>query len=179
MSSEFGQTGRPSSPRERTGLRFRPRGRRILPAQENSPDASRDPRCGVLDRIPGKMSVPRGRLHLRVTEQFPDHREAQPQGQSPAGIRVSEIMNSHVGQTGALADAPPGTLEVGEMGARQPAGDDPGAAVLARQVRQHGAGHRARAAPPVRQFSRRRHAARGVTSRSIFGRTVRSATSRA
>ena len=56
------------------------------------------------------MRVPRGRLNLRVTEQFPDHREALSQGQRPRSIRMPEVMNSHIVQLGARADAAPGPL---------------------------------------------------------------------
>ena len=64
-------------------------------------DAPGDPRCGVLNGIPRQASVPRGRLHLRVTEQLPDHGEALAQGQRPRSIRVAKVMNSHVLQHGA------------------------------------------------------------------------------
>ena len=53
---------------------------------------------------------------------------------------MAQVMNSHVLQLGPRADAAPGTLEIGEMGARQVAADDPGVAFLAGQVRQHRAG---------------------------------------
>ena len=49
-------------------------------------------------------------------------------------------MNSHVLQPGAGADAAPGALEIGDVGARQPAADDPGVVLLAGEGRQHGAG---------------------------------------
>ena len=76
-------------------------------------DATGDPRCGVLDRIPGQVSVPRGRLHLRVTEQLTDHREALAQGQRPRSIHVPEVVNSPIFQADAPMDAPPGLLKVG------------------------------------------------------------------
>ena len=43
-------------------------------------------------------------------------------------------MNSHVVQTCAGTDAPPGALQIGEMGTRQPAGDDPGVVFLTGQA---------------------------------------------
>ena len=46
-------------------------------------DAARDPRRGVLDRVPGQVRISGGRLHLRVTEQLPDHGQALAQGQRP------------------------------------------------------------------------------------------------
>ena len=53
---------------------------------------------------------------------------------------MPEVVNSHVLQPGARADAAPGLLQIGDVGARHLAGDDPGIAVLARQVCQQGAG---------------------------------------
>jgi len=58
----------------------------LLAGDEVPADAPGDPRRGVLDRVPREMSVPRGRLHLCVTEQLPDHREALAQGQCPRSI---------------------------------------------------------------------------------------------
>ena len=49
-------------------------------------------------------------------------------------------MNSYILKLGTGADAAPGALEIGEMGARQLAVDDLGVAHLAGQLRQHGAG---------------------------------------
>ena len=48
-------------------------------------------------------------------------------------------MNSHVLQPGTRANATPGLLEVGDVGARQPAGDNPGIVVLAGKASQDGA----------------------------------------
>ena len=64
-------------------------------------DAPGNPRHGVLDRIPRQMGVARGRLHLRMTEQFPDHRQALAQGQRPRGRRVPEVKNSNILQPSA------------------------------------------------------------------------------
>ena len=50
---------------------------------------------------------------------------------------MANVVNSHVFQPGAFADALPRPLEVGEMRARPPAGDDPKIAVGARQPGQH------------------------------------------
>ena len=86
------------------------------------------------------MRVPGGGLHLRVTEQLPDHREALAQGQRPRSITVAKVMNSHVFEPGTRADAAPGALEISEMGARHLAADDPGIVLLAGQVGQHGTG---------------------------------------
>ena len=86
------------------------------------------------------MCVSGGRLHLRVTEQFPDHRETLTECQGSGSIAVTQVMNTHVLQSGARADAAPGLLQIGEVGPRQLADDDPGIAVLAGEVRQNGAG---------------------------------------
>ena len=53
-----------------------------------------DPCCGVLDGISGQVSVPRSGLHLRVAQQFPDHRKALAERQRPRsiGVEVEEIM---------------------------------------------------------------------------------------
>ena len=48
-------------------------------------------------------------------------------------------MNSHVFKPGALPDAPPGSLEIGEMRARQLAGDNPWIVVVAGKGGQDGA----------------------------------------
>ena len=61
-------------------------------------DAPSDPGRGGLDRIPGKMRVPGSRLHLRMTEQFPDHREALAQGQRPRCIPVPQIVKMDIVQ---------------------------------------------------------------------------------
>ena len=55
-------------------------------------DAPGDPRRGVLDRIPGKVSVPGGGLHLGMAKQLADHREALAQGRRSGRIRVAWIV---------------------------------------------------------------------------------------
>ena len=81
-------------------------------------------------------------LHLRVTQQFPDHRQALAKRQRSRSIRMAEVMNSYVFQSGAPADAAPGLLQIGDVGARQLAGDDLGIVVLAGKVGQDGTGLR-------------------------------------
>ena len=61
-------------------------------------DAGGDPCRGVPDRIASKVSIPGCSLHLCVTEQLPDHREAVSQGQRPRSIRVAEVMDAVVVQ---------------------------------------------------------------------------------
>ena len=109
-ASEFGHACDLSRLRGATGLRLRRRRLRFLAAHEIASNAPGDPGGGALDGIPSKVSVPRGGLHLRVTEQLPDHREALAQGQRPRSIRMAEVVNSHVLQPGARADAAPGLL---------------------------------------------------------------------
>ena len=42
------------------------------------------------------MRISGGRLHLRVTEQLPDHRVALAQGQRPRSISVANIDNDPI-----------------------------------------------------------------------------------
>ena len=74
------------------------------------------------------MRVARGRLHLSVTEQLADHREALAERQRPRSKAVPEVMDPHVLQLGTLADASPGALEIS---AWLPAGAHAEAIVLA------------------------------------------------
>ena len=55
-------------------------------------DAPGDARCGVLDRISRQMRIPGGGLHLRVTEQLPDHGQALAQGRRPRSMRRPQVM---------------------------------------------------------------------------------------
>ena len=71
-----------------------------LNGRQVSTDAPGGPRCGVTDGSPSKVSIPRGGVHLRVTEQFADHREALAQSQGPGSIPAPEVVNSHVLQSG-------------------------------------------------------------------------------
>ena len=56
-------------------------------------DALRDPRSGGLDGIPGQVSAARGRLHLRVTKQFPDHCETLTERQCAGCKGCAEVVN--------------------------------------------------------------------------------------
>ena len=122
------------------GLWLRRRRLCVLVVQKVAPDAPGDPGRSVLDRVPRQVRISRGRLHLGVTEQLPDHREDFAQGQRPRSIRMTKVVNTHVLQPGARADTAPGALEIGEMGARHLDVDDRGIVLLAGQGRQHGAG---------------------------------------
>ena len=53
---------------------------------------------------------------------------------------MTEIVNPHVFKPGARPDAPPWSLQIGEMRARRNAGDDPGIVVLACKTLQDSAG---------------------------------------
>ena len=55
-------------------------------------DAPGDSCCGGLGRVPSEVREARGCLHLRVTEQLPDHSQALAQGQRPRSIRVAEFV---------------------------------------------------------------------------------------
>ena len=55
---------------------------------------------------------------------------------------VPEVMNTHIGQFGSLPDAPPGMLEIGEMGARLPALDHPGVVLVVGETGQEPHGRR-------------------------------------
>ena len=81
-------------------------------------DTSGDPRRGVLDGVPGKVRVPGCRLHLCVTEQLPDHCEALAQGQGPRRIRVSDVMEAHVAESGPRSDGLPGPVQSSQRAAR-------------------------------------------------------------
>ena len=58
-------------------------------------------------------------LDLGMSEELPDHRQALAQGQRTGREGVSKVMNSYVLKPGALADAPPGSLQIGEVRAWQ------------------------------------------------------------
>ena len=55
---------------------------------------------------------------------------------------MPEVMNSHVLQRGAHADAAPRLLQIGNVGALHLAGDDPGIVVLVAKAGENGAGLR-------------------------------------
>ena len=71
------------------------------------------------------MRIARRGLDLGVSEEFPDHRKALSEGQGARRKAVSQVMDSHVVEVRAGADAAPGVLEIGQMGARLPADDHP------------------------------------------------------
>ena len=92
---------------------------------------------GGLHGILCKVGVTVGRLHVAVTEELSDHRQAFAQGERPRSVSVVNVMNAHVVQSGRRADALLGPVEVGHVRARLGARNDPGIAWFARQGREH------------------------------------------
>ena len=75
---------------------------------------------GCLHGLVREVRISCGRLHLRVTEQLADHREAFAKGQRTRRRGMSEVVNSYLLEPGPLADAPPRPLQIGEMQAGEP-----------------------------------------------------------
>ena len=63
-------------------------------------------------RVPCQMSVARRGLHLPVSQQLPDHRQALPERQRPRSEAVAEVMKADAVETGPLAHAVPGAVDV-------------------------------------------------------------------
>ena len=57
-------------------------------------------------------------LDLGVTQQLPDHRQTLAERQGPGCKAVAQVMDSDVVELRAGADAAPGVLKIGQMGAR-------------------------------------------------------------
>ena len=83
-----------------------------------------------MDGIPSKVSVPRGGLHLRVTEQLANHRQTFADQETAAGEAMTQVVDPHIVEPGARPDAPPGVLKVGQMAPRLASRDHPRAVVL-------------------------------------------------
>ena len=64
-----------------------------------------------------------------MAEELADHRQALAGGDRRGGEGMAQIVDSDVLDAGALADAPPGRLEVSEVRAGVLPGDDPGVIV--------------------------------------------------
>lgn len=60
------------------------------------PNALRDQRCGSLDGIASKVRVTRSRLHLRVAEELPNHRQALTKCQSTGGVPMAQVVSSAI-----------------------------------------------------------------------------------
>ena len=82
------------------------------------------------------MGISRRGLDLRVSEQLADHRQALTRGDGRGGEGVAQVVDTHVLDPGAGADALPERLEIAQRLARQGAGDDPRVAVDALGVAQ-------------------------------------------
>ena len=76
-------------------------------------------------RVAGEVGIARRRLDLCVAEQLADHRQALSKRQGAAGKAVAQVVNAHIVEAGAGADAPPWTLQVGKVGSRLAARDNP------------------------------------------------------
>ena len=87
------------------------------------------------------MSIPRGRLNLRMPEQFADHRQALAQRQCPRGERVAQVIQPDLIKARPLSDRLPGLVQVHQVGARLVSRDHPGIAGNARQLREDPRGH--------------------------------------
>ena len=87
----------------------------------------------ALTVVAGEMGVSRGRLDLRVSQQFTDHRQALAERQRAGSERVTEVVNSHPVESGAGSDTPPGVLQVGEVPTRLAARNHPGVVLIAGQ----------------------------------------------
>ena len=99
-------------------------------------DAPGDSLRGLLHRIPRQMRVPGRGLHLAVAQQLSDHRQALPQRQCAAGIRMTQVMDPDAVQAGPHPDNLPGMIEGAHMRAPLPARYDPGIALHARETGQ-------------------------------------------
>ena len=72
------------------------------------------------------MGVSRRGLDLRVAEELADHRQALASGDRHGGEGVAQVVDTDVLNTGALANTPPGRLQVGQVRAGVLPRDDPG-----------------------------------------------------
>ena len=75
------------------------------------------------------MGVAGGGLDLSVAEELADHRQALAGGDRRGGKRVAQVVDADILDAGALADALPGRLQVGQVRAGVLPGDDPGVIV--------------------------------------------------
>ena len=103
-----------------------------------SSKADRNPLASGLHRIPCKVGVPSGGLHLPVAEESTDHRQAFTQGEGPRREGVAEVVNSYVLEPGLLTNDPPRSRSdwTGELPGPRPE-DDPGVVGLPGQTGQN------------------------------------------
>ena len=108
------------------------RGVCVAGVQEVPADALGDARRGGLHRVPRQMSVAGGGLYLGVPEKLPDHGQALAEGQCARRKGMAQVVDPYVLQVRALADAPAGALQVGEVRAGEAARYDPGIVLVTR-----------------------------------------------
>ena len=93
--------------------------RRFLGDFQIAVDAVTDAGGGRLDGVASEVGIACRRLNLGVAQKLPDHRQSFAERQGTRGKGVAKIVYSYVIKSGALADAPPRSLQVGEVRARQ------------------------------------------------------------
>ena len=94
-------------------------------------DAVSDAGGGGPDGVAGEVGVAGGRLDLCVPQELSDHRQALAKRQSARSERMAEVMDPYIVEPGALPDAPPRVLEIGEVRARLAACYHPGIVLVA------------------------------------------------
>ena len=57
--------------------------------------------------MPREMGIAGSRLDLTVAEEFPDHRQALIEGESPGREGMTQVMNSYILESGLLANDQP------------------------------------------------------------------------
>ena len=82
------------------------------------------------------MGITGGRLHLAVTEELADHRQALAEGERPRGVGVAQVVNAHVFQLGLLANYPPRCVQVAQAGTGAAPEDHPRVVGLPGQLGQ-------------------------------------------
>jgi len=58
------------------------------------------------------MRIAGGGLHLPMTEELANHRQALAERERPGGERVTQVVQAHAVEAGSPADAAPGVVEV-------------------------------------------------------------------
>ena len=99
--------------------------------------------------IAREMRIARRRRDLAVSQQPGDRRQPLAAGQRPRGIRVPGIVKAHVLHPGALPQAPPHLVEIGQVRVLLLARDHPRVAVDARDAPENPF-HRGRQRHPPR-----------------------------
>ena len=110
---------------------------RGLSRQDIRPDAAADLRDRRLLRVPRQVRVARRRPDDLVAEQLSDHRQSLAQRQRARGIRMPEIVQAHILQSGPRPQRQPYLVDVYQMAAGPPARDHPGIARNAGDAIEH------------------------------------------